>query len=295
MKYINIDAEFMIEHGLTLEQAAFFSYLRESLSWSQDVIVDNISYKWVSRGKVVLDIPYITSKPDTVYRWFNKLSELGLITYLKKEGKDLYRLNEVCKGWNSRLNSDGNPNKLGWQSENDSDGNPTYSNTNINSIYIKETYPSLVSFYNNLFKRNTRGCKKSQSQYRARVKEGYKLEDFQKALTALHQDKYHQEKDYFYATLEFITRSDKLERFVNMTSNAQLTKAETDEQRYEGLMQIIIQKPMDNNRFTQQEREFICAFQRSYDRFPPDNRKLVSPLSSLTRAELDQMEGNVNG
>lgn len=175
------------------------------------------------------------------------------------------------------------------------ESSPIIKKEDNTSIYIKETYPSLVSFYNNLFKRNTRGCKKSQSQYRARVKEGYKLEDFKKALTALHQDKYHQEKDYFYATLEFITRSDKLERFVNMTSNAQLTKAETDEQRYESLMQIVVQKPMDNNRFTQQEREFICAFQRSYDRFPPGNRKLVSTLSSLTRAELDQMEGKANG
>lgn len=140
MKYINIDAEFMVKHKLTIEQSAFLSYLRESLTWANDVLVEDKVYKWVSRGKVVSDIPYITSKPDTVYRWFTRLKDLGLIEYMKKDNKDLYRMLPVCNEWNSRINpdpnpdnSDLNPSKLGWQSESGSDGNPTYSNINTNS------------------------------------------------------------------------------------------------------------------------------------------------------------------
>jgi hypothetical protein len=140
MKYINIDAEFMIKHKLTIEQSAFLSYLRESLTWAQDVLVDDKVYKWVSRGKVVSDIPYITSKPDTVYRWFTRLKDLGLIEYIKKDNKDLYKMLPVCNEWNSRKNSDlnpdnsdGDPSKLGLGSELGSDGNPTYSNINTNS------------------------------------------------------------------------------------------------------------------------------------------------------------------
>ena len=56
-----------------------------------------------------------------------------MITYLKKDGKDLFKLNEVCKGWNSRTDSDGNPISGGLRFEKGSDENPTYSNSYSNS------------------------------------------------------------------------------------------------------------------------------------------------------------------
>jgi len=57
---------------------------------------------------------------------------------------------------------------------------------------------------------------KAQKQIKARLKEGYTKEDIVKALKNASKDQHHIDTNYKYLTLEFITRSDKLERFVNM-------------------------------------------------------------------------------
>ena len=57
---------------------------------------------------------------------------------------------------------------------------------------------------------------KAQKQIKARLKEGYTKEDIVKALKNASKDQHHIDNNYKYLTLEFITRSDKLERFVNM-------------------------------------------------------------------------------
>lgn len=67
------------------------------------------------------------------------------------------------------------------------------------------------------------------------------------------------------------------------------TKAETIEKRYWDLIELGKSKPMDNNRFTYDERNFIMTCQRSIDKDPPIERKLPSELSSLFRAELDKI------
>jgi uncharacterized phage protein (TIGR02220 family) len=231
MKYINIDAEFMIKHNLTIEQATFFSYLRESLSWAQDHIVDGVSYKWVSRNKVIEDIPYITSKPDTVYRWFNKLNDLGVIEYLKKEGRDLFKLKDVCKEWNSRTNSDSNPNKsdgnpkeLGLKSENSSDGNPTYSNSYINSKNIDSKFTqqemldfkSLVEFANKMFGKKYNGSVEVKRHFKTNLKEGWSIDDMKKAVVNVKQDKWHKDKNYGMCSPEYLIRPSNMNRFVNM-------------------------------------------------------------------------------
>ena len=48
------------------------------------------------------------------------------------------------------------------------------------------------------------------------MKEGYTKEDIVNALYNAAKDQHHLDTNYKYLTLEFITRSDNLERFVNM-------------------------------------------------------------------------------
>lgn len=57
---------------------------------------------------------------------------------------------------------------------------------------------------------------KAQKQLKARLKEGYTKEDIVNALRNAAKDQHHLDTNYKYLTLEFITRPDKLERFVNM-------------------------------------------------------------------------------
>ena len=138
-----------IEWGLNANQAALFDLLNQAVSWAEEVIVDGVVYYWVSRNKVLEELPLFYKTSDTVYRHFAELDEKKLIVYLKqgKHGdKDLIRLTEKGKSWNEfkpeqiRDNSEINPNKqseLGNKSEitrkqirDNSEINPTNNNTN---------------------------------------------------------------------------------------------------------------------------------------------------------------------
>ena len=118
-----------IEWGLNANQAALFDLLNQAASWAEEIIVDGVVYYWVSRNKVLEELPLFYKTSDTVYRHFSDLDEKGLIIYLKqgKHGdKDLIRLTEKGKSWNEfkpeqiRDNSEINPSvgdKLGNKSE----------------------------------------------------------------------------------------------------------------------------------------------------------------------------------
>ena len=138
-----------IEWGLNANQAALFDLLNQTVSWAEEVIVDGVVYYWVSRNKVLEELPLFYKTSDTVYRHFAELDEKKLIVYLKqgKHGdKDLIRLTEKGKSWNEfkpeqiRDNSEINPSKqpeFGNKSEitrkqirDNSEINPTNNNTN---------------------------------------------------------------------------------------------------------------------------------------------------------------------
>jgi hypothetical protein len=69
------------------------------------------------------------------------------------------------------------------------------------------------------------------------------------------------------------------------TTTSITTKAETKEQRYNMLLERIKQRPFDETRFTLEERRFMILYQSDIDRFPPDDRKMISDLTSYTKAE----------
>ena len=113
-----------IEWGLNANQAALFDLLNQAVSWAEEIIVDGVVYYWVSRNKVLEELPLFYKTSDTVYRHFAELDEKGLIIYLKqgKHGdKDLIRLTEKGKSWNEFK-----PEKI----RDNSEINPTNNNTN---------------------------------------------------------------------------------------------------------------------------------------------------------------------
>ena len=113
-----------IEWGLNANQAALFDLLNQATSWAEEIIVDGVVYYWVSRNKVLEELPLFYKTSDTVYRHFTELDEKGLIIYLKqgKHGdKDLIRLTEKGKSWNEFKPE---------QIRDNSEINPTNNNTN---------------------------------------------------------------------------------------------------------------------------------------------------------------------
>lgn len=133
------------EWGLNVAQGALFDLLNESSSWAKTHIIGNEVYYWVSRNKVLDELPVVYKKSDTVYRNLKVLADKELIVYIKEGVKDLVALTEKGKTWNAKINSDINPNgkgsseinpsNLGNKSENtgkNTDISPTDKDTSIN-------------------------------------------------------------------------------------------------------------------------------------------------------------------
>ena len=75
----------------------------------------------------------------------------------------------------------------------------------------------LLSVFNSILGKNSRVVsQKAKNQINERIKEGYTKDDIVKAITNASKDSHHIDTSYKYLTLEFITRPDKLERFVAM-------------------------------------------------------------------------------
>lgn len=144
------------EWGLNIAQGALFDLLNESSSWAKTHIIGDEVYYWVSRNKVLDELPVAYKKADTVYRSLKILAEKDLIIYTKEGAKDLVKLTEKGKTWNAKINSEINPNvvkdseinpsKLGNKSENtakNSEINPTDKDTNYKSTSNKNTSESV--------------------------------------------------------------------------------------------------------------------------------------------------------
>jgi hypothetical protein len=157
---INIDQRFCLEWGLNFAEGAVFGILYNLSSWADPVVVDGQIFYHASRNKVMDELPMLTDKPDTIYRIFKHLADenRALIQYEKDGRKDLIRLTDRGKKWNSEKNpsladnSENIPNELGKKSENNSEKNPTDKNTNIitttsnNTLSSKESAPKAESF-----------------------------------------------------------------------------------------------------------------------------------------------------
>ena len=97
-------------------------------SWADDVIIGGRQYYFISRHKVIEELPWFFNKTDTVYRVFKRLDKKKLIVYKKEGDRDLIRLTKTGTDWNrcSRENtsgfsedqsSDHDPKELGFRSD----------------------------------------------------------------------------------------------------------------------------------------------------------------------------------
>lgn len=89
-------------------------------------------------------------------------------------------------------------------------------NSNKNNIYI-----SFIESFNSLVGAKYKGDSKSERSFEARMKEGYALEDFIKAVTNAKGDKFlmgDNDGGKKYLTPEYISRSDKLAFWLNQGS-----------------------------------------------------------------------------
>jgi uncharacterized phage protein (TIGR02220 family) len=77
-------------------------------------------------------------------------------------------------------------------------------------------YPLFISLINKYTNRSFVGDGKSKRQFSARIKEGRKIEDFELAIQNFVADPYHIGEKLRFITPEFVTRSDKLDKGINL-------------------------------------------------------------------------------
>lgn len=131
MKYsITIDNLSSKKWGLTIQEAYLFSWIYALPSWANKVSIEGVDFYFASKNKVAEELPLLTDKIDTVYRYMKRLELKGLIALKKVDNKDYVALTPLAKTWNSvpSEHSENNPTNLGRSSEVASEKNPTYNN-----------------------------------------------------------------------------------------------------------------------------------------------------------------------
>jgi len=172
MKYnIYINQQKAVEWGLTTQQAILFSYIHDLPNWADCHVVSGISYFYITKQKIVAEIPMLNCKPDTIYRWMKKLLEIGVIQVMQNGMGNLIRITKKGATWNGEVNSqqidftigsvsgkannspikpgytskasDENPTLLGCRSNKTPDVHPTNNNTNNNNTKT-DHHPSAI-------------------------------------------------------------------------------------------------------------------------------------------------------
>lgn len=153
----------------------------------------------------------VSDGKDSLNSAFKELEKFG---YLESE---LIREGGLFKGYKltlleySKFNTD--KVKPMRKTRNGKNGNDKPANTNtllndnIFSDYIKE--------FNIISGKEFKETNKTLISFTARIKDGFKLKDMIKALKNAMTDKYHIDSEFNHLTPEFITRADKLEKYMN--------------------------------------------------------------------------------
>lgn len=135
MRYtISIDQTHSIEWGLSLSEAALFSFIYSLPAWAEQIHTKGETWFFASRNKAIDEMPIITDKSDTIYRLYKSLQSKGVIRWEKFGEKDCIMITEKGKNWNSSKTDVGNKSedsrkKIRVKTE----LNPTYNSTKNNN------------------------------------------------------------------------------------------------------------------------------------------------------------------
>ena len=135
MRYtISIDQTHSIEWGLSLSEAALFSFIYSLPAWAEQIHTKGETWFFASRNKAIDEMPIITDKSDTIYRLYKSLQLKGIIRWEKFGEKDCIMITEKGKNWNSSKTDLGNKSDLTRKNiRNKSENNPTYNSTKNNN------------------------------------------------------------------------------------------------------------------------------------------------------------------
>ena len=188
-----------IDHLSNEEKGILFNHLLEYVNDMNPVLTDRV---------VLSAWKFIQSQLKRDLVKFEEVKEVR-----SKAGKESARVRALNKDKESLTN----PTRV--ESVQQDSTNPTVNvneNVNVNDNVINST--KLLSVFNSILGKKTRVVPdKANKQLKAALKAGYSKDDIVTAITNASKDPHHVDSNYKYLTLEFITRPDKLDRFINMS------------------------------------------------------------------------------
>lgn len=102
--HLIINQQKAIEWGLDLKLAGLFAFLYEVPSWATSVNVGGETWFWISRSKILEEVPVLGVTKNSVYRYMKALEEKGLIVLGKDKsiGMTLIQLTDKAREWNRK-------------------------------------------------------------------------------------------------------------------------------------------------------------------------------------------------
>lgn len=127
-----IDLPFASHFGINLNVGAVYNALRFAPTYCAAREIEGETYYFISRNMMCKKLALITDKPDTMYRYYKKLQQVGLVKLEKIGTQDyVHIIAEHAEKWNSDVypTLGRSSEQLGCSSENtpqNSDVHPTY-------------------------------------------------------------------------------------------------------------------------------------------------------------------------
>lgn len=97
---IHIDQTKVVEWHLSCSEAVLFSFLYSLPSWANQVIINGKAYFYITKSKIIDELPILTNKPDTVYRLIKGLKEKGLVDVVRQNNAMHIALTDTARTWN---------------------------------------------------------------------------------------------------------------------------------------------------------------------------------------------------
>lgn len=168
--------------------------------------------KFEHDGKPYLNITDFGQRLRAMRNKFPKVPENVLVTELDSNSPQLAA---DCRNSPPETEEKQNPNQKPKQ-ESESETESELPSANF-------SFESFISIFNIIMESNFKGDSKSKTQFSARVNEGFTEHDFKTAIENAKEDDFQKKNGYKYLTPAYITRSDILQKWMNMKP-VQVTK-----------------------------------------------------------------------
>jgi hypothetical protein len=238
MKYsFTVNQKAIVESGLDLDlhDACIMAFLN-SFALSPKIekkFIGNKVYCWFQYAHILTNLPLLKMQKDAVYRRLKNLCEFRLLEAHPDNqtcGKAFFHLTElffdmffeydniptVSKPYPSESKTvPPTVSKPDYKDIIDKESSSKEEDNGELSLKITDSYTLFIKEINIVSGRRFKKIESVKKQFIARIKEGYSYKDIIQAFKNAMVDKYHVETDFNHLTTEFITRPDKLEKYLN--------------------------------------------------------------------------------